>query len=402
MVEKGSRNGDFRPERGREGLASRPANLPAVAGTRRRAAAALVSTALLLLGAPSAAGGPTPGGFASDNVEWLKNVPFDAVTATGARAIGKFLYVTSWRNFSIYDISDPANPILQSTVPFGFQFENEDVDTNGNIMLFSESLPRNLLHIWDVEDKSNPVEIAALQGAGDHTMSCILRCKWAYGSDGAIVDLRDPANPELVGDWHQLIGGVPGGAHDVEEFKPGFIITSPISEGFHLIDVRRPTRPKVLARGAHPNPGGWLFHSARWPRSGKDEFILMEGEGPSAPLMTYETTRWKRTRTFTLVDSYTVPAGNYLDGRSRASNESSHWFAEHPDFSNGGYVVAGWYSHGARILEVNRRGKFSEAGYFIPYGSAVGGTWAAYWITDDIIYNIDLNQGIDILRFTPD
>ena len=33
-------------------------------------------------------------------------------------------------------------------------------------MLFSESLPQNILHVWDVEDKTNPVEIATLAGAG--------------------------------------------------------------------------------------------------------------------------------------------------------------------------------------------------------------------------------------------
>ncbi len=380
-------------------------NLLFVAERTKRLRTMLVLAALLLFAAPAKSGGapsrgPTPGGFASDNVEWLKNVPFDAVTATGARAIGKFLYVTSWRNFSIYDISDPMDPRLVSTVPFGFQFENEDVDTNGKIMLFSESVPRDLLHIWDVEDRSNPVEIAALPGAGDHTASCILDCKWVYGSDGSIVDLRDPADPKLVGNWHEEIGGIPGGAHDVEEFKNGFIITSPISQAFHLIDVRDPLRPKVLARGIHPDPSRWLFHSARWPRSGKDRFIVMEGEGSSAPLLTYDTSKWRKTRSFKLIDSYTVPAGNYVDGRSNSNNESSHWFDEHPDFHNGGLVAAGWYSHGARILEIDAQGKFEEVGYFIPYGSAVGGTWAAYWITDEIIYNIDLNQGIDILRFS--
>src|SRR3990170_6239536 len=99
-----------------------------------RKPAALV--VVLLLAATSTAtvkAGPTVGGFASDNIEYVRHLPFDIGTATGARLIGKYLYVTSWRNFSIYDVSDPLNPALQSTTPFGFEFENEDVSSNGNI-----------------------------------------------------------------------------------------------------------------------------------------------------------------------------------------------------------------------------------------------------------------------------
>lgn len=349
------------------------------------AVAAVLATSAVVPAVP-AAGGPSPGGMASDNVEWLKLVPFDAVTATGARLIGKYLYVTSWRNFSIYDVSDPVNPALLSTTPFGFAFENEDVATNGKIMLFSESLPRSVLHVWDVEDKTNPVEIAALAGAGDHTASCILDCKWAYGSEGSVVDLRDPANPELVADWHELIG-LQDDAHDVEEFKRGYAVVSTISSPLLLLDVRNPLKPRVLATGEHPAPGGWLFHSARWPRKGGDRFLLMEGEGRSGPFLTYDTSSWKKTGTFRLIDSWTV----------EGSTASSHWFQEHPDFHNGGLVVIGWYGEGARFLDVSPSGKIEEVGWFEPHAQRSG--FSAYWLSDDIAYAIDLYRGIDILRF---
>ncbi len=328
-----------------------------------------------------ATGGPSPGGNSSDNVEWLMHVPFDAVTATGARLIGKYLYVTSWRNFSIYDVSDPYNPTLITTRPFGFAFENEDVATNGKIMLFSESLPRNLLHVWDVEDKTNPVEIATLAGAGDHTMSCILGCKWGYGSDGSIVDLRDPAAPKEVGDWNQLVR-LPDDAHDVEEFKKGYVVVSTISTPLLIMDVRNPTNPKIIAQGEHPDPT-WLFHSARWPNKGKDRFLLMQGEGTNGPLLTYDTTNWRAQESVTLVDQW------------RPSEESSHWFQEHPDFRDGGLVVVGWYGEGTQIVEVSPTGKIKEVGWFRGH---LGSTFAAYWMADDLIYAIDLNRGIDLLR----
>lgn len=359
----------------------------------------LVGAALLafVTALTPAAAGPTAGGIASDNIEYIRHVPFDAVTATGARVIGKYMYVTSWRNFSIYDISDPLNPQLLSTRPFGFAFENEDVATDGKIMLFSESLPRSILHIWDVEDKSNPQEIAQLPGAGDHTMSCILRCRWGYGSDGAIVDLRDPHSPKLAGDWVKMVG-ITRGNHDVEEFKNGFVLTTPYEEPFHLLDVRDPLKPKVLATGAPPPTLDWWYHSTRWPRAGADDFIVMEGEGTKGPLLTFDATKWKKTHTFTKIDEFTVEeGGNYLNGRSDSDSEGSHWFDDHPKFRNGGLLAAGWYSHGTRIVEVSSKGKMKEVGYFLPYA---GSTFASYWITDEVIYGVDLNRGIDILRYT--
>lgn len=49
-----------------------------------------------------------------------------------------------------------------------------------------------------------------------------------------------------------------------------------------------------------------------------------------------------------------------------------------------------------RFVEVDPKGAITEVGYFLPAG---GSTIASYWITDDIVYSIDLVRGIDILRF---
>jgi hypothetical protein len=147
----------------------------------------LILLAVALLGATAvpAGAGPSAGGVTSDNVEWIDYIPFDVATASGASIIEDYMYVTSWRNFSIYDVSDPLHPALTATVPFGFKMENEDVDSNGEIMIFSETnfvaggtTAPNALHVWNVEDKSNPVEIGTLDGAGQHTMSCLDDCKW--------------------------------------------------------------------------------------------------------------------------------------------------------------------------------------------------------------------------------
>lgn len=383
---------------------------------------ALVSAlALVVLGAASGNAGPTQFGFASDHVQYVNFVPFEVGTATGARLLGHYLYVTSWKNISIYDVSDKANPQLVSITPLAagkagdhpVTFENEDVPTNGKILIFSESIPGSVLHVWDVEDKSNPVEIAELPGAGDHTQTCLLDCKWLYGSSGSIVDLRDPKHPKLRGNWQKLIG-LQGGAHDETEVKPGFLVTSPLSGPIQYIDARDPLHPKVLASGTKP-AGDPIVHSVQWPNSGNDKFMLVQGENNFQPrcgsgtdpkpaqgrggFMTFSTANWQKTHTFTFLNEYKISNGDYVDGNPPVNELgcSAHWFHENPTFNNGGLVAAGWYEHGTRFLNIDSKGGIHEVGYFEPYQ---GSTSAAYWATNNLVYAIDYENGFYILKWT--
>ncbi|MGH2748630.1 MAG: LVIVD repeat-containing protein, partial [Actinomycetota bacterium] len=353
-----------------------------------------------------AGAGPTAGGFASDNVEYVGYVPFQVGTATGAKVVGKFLYVTSWREFSIYDVSDPTSPELLSTTPFGFKFENEDVATNGKIMLFSETIPQQILHIWDVEDKTNPVEIATLgDGAGDHTTDCLLNCNFAYGSEGTVTDLRDPANPKLLGNFFDKRPGGVTDSHDVNEVAPGIVLTS--SRPIVLLDARKdPVNPKVLAIGDDERITGGV-HSNQWPNRGRDDIVMFSSEtnatgrctGNNGAFMTWDGSNWRRTRSLQLLDVYQLSNGTYQDGAPPVNGLgcSAHWFEEHQTFKNGGLVAMGSYEHGTRFVDIARNGKIKEVGYFVPYG---GSTSAAYWLDKRIVYAVDYSRGIDILRWT--
>jgi hypothetical protein len=380
---------------------------PEGGGQVRKLTALFLALPLALTAAvPGATAGPSAGGISSDNVEHVAFVPFEVGTATGASIFGKFMVVTSWKSFSIYDISDPAVPERLSTTPFGFKFENEDVATNGKIMLFSESLPGNELHIWDIEDKTNPVEIASVPGAGNHTTSCVLRCKYAYGSEGTITDLRNPAKPKLLKTkWGD---GKPAGnnGHDVTEVAPGLVLTS--TNPMMFLDARKnPAKPKLLATSTDQEA---FVHSNLWPRNAKDKFALSTGEtwtpGPSgrctensAGLTTWDTTGWKKRKTFSELDTFRMKNGTYVDGNPAFNAPfgcSSHWFDTHPKWKNGGIVAAAFYNHGTRFLKVDRKGKISEAGWFLPHA---GGTSAAYWVTDKIAYAIDYQRGFDVLKY---
>jgi hypothetical protein len=368
---------------------------------RTRLLAVALLGALSLAGLPADAAapvpdGPTAGGFASDNVEYVTHVPLNNDSA-GGRIVGKFFYVTSSRDLKIYDISDPLQPQLAGILPLPQEpyFAEEDLDTNGKIALVGSL---GTLYVIDVEDKSNPTVISTLGGADQHTISCLLDCKWAYGSEGVIVDLRDATAPEIAGDWGK---GMPtGNAHDVTEVKPGFVVTS--SQPIMFLDARKdPTKPKLLALGA--NEDGRLIHDNLWPQKTRDKFLLVGGESggptcnsPSAAFMTWDARRWRKTHTFRMIDEYRVDNGLYTDGNSPADLFCAHWFDPHPTYRNGGLVAMAWYEHGTRFLRINSKGKIKQTGYFIPYA---GSTSAAYWVSDELLYSVDYNRGIDILRF---
>lgn len=367
------------------------------------------------------AGEPTTGGFTSEDVEYVGFLPFEegggepvpgqpqeVLTSTGANIHGDYMYLTSWKSISIYDISDPVEPKLTAYKPVDFMFENEDVATNGEILLFSESVPNDILHVYDVSDKSRIEEIATVKGAGDHTSSLLNESNWVYGSDGSIVDLRDPDAPRLADeDWHDLTGLGSDGAHDVNEYRDGYLITSPISDDAQVLDARDPLNPEVIARGKHPNPEGFLFHSGTWPREGEDKFILMQGEQnfkvrcdeDQGPFMTYDASNVEKTGEFTLIDTYKVENGAYADGAPavNALGCSAHWFEVHPTWKNGGLVAIGYYEHGTHFLRVDKQGRIERVGYFLPNA---GSTSAAYWVTDEVVYAVDYTRGIDILRYT--
>lgn len=364
---------------------------------------------------------PTQGGFTSENIEYVGFVPFEQSTSTGATIRGKWMYLTSWKNISIYDISDPLAPVQTATLPVGFMFENEEVAVSPDqtFLLFSEELPNDILHVYDVEDKTNITEIATVPGSGDHTTSCVLQCSYAYGSDGSITDLRDPAAPKVIAqagdpnDWHKKIG-LQGGAHDVREYKNGFVVVSPLDATPILMDVRDPANPKVVARGDGPmgwsGERGYLWHSGTWPNNGNDRWILMQGEDVLAPgdsttceekqgsFSTFDSKNIPTTKTFNMTDTFELEGGVYVDGQPAvyAFGCSAHWFEEHPSFDNGGLVTISWYEAGSRLLKVSGTGKISEIGYFMPFA---GASSASQWVTDDIIYSIDYQRGIDILKF---
>jgi len=403
----------------------------------------------LVLPAGALAQATAPDFLASDNVELVNTFrPATGLTA-GARVVGNRLFVTSSKDLEIFDITKPEAPALLGLINANIQFENEEVPTNGKLLGISSDLlnsgkdclttpPAGLpavtsstggcLRLYDVRDPAGVKELDQVPGAGDHTSTCILDCTYLYGSSGSIVDAREALTtgkstklPQL---WTTAVqaqaGKFTAGCHNVNEVRPGIIITACNPSAVISVlpqDGGSITVPKVLFTGTTPQEAKRFIHSARWPRQGEDKFVLLGGEtnfrptcdlpsanrpttnSPVGAFMTFDGSHVKQDGKFTQIDEVRPTNGSYLDSNPPAQilGCSVHWFEEHPTFRNGGLVALAEYENGTRFLQIQPDGKIKEQGYFIPLG---GSTSAPHWAPNsNILYAIDYERGIDVLRY---
>jgi hypothetical protein len=387
-------------------------------------AAALVS---LTTSGAALANQSGPDWVSSDNVEYLGSIKQDIGLTTGAKVVGDRLFVTSGKNITIYDISKPETPQTLGSMHVNIAWENEEVPTNGKVLAvasdFYSLVPEcvtqgavtGCIQFFDVRDPANIKQVGTVPIA-NHTVECALNCKYFYGKEGTIVDARGILNgapPRVIGNWVEALsqqGVDERNCHHIRELRPGILMTA--CQPFAVISILpkhggSPEEPKVLYTGEAAK----FVHSARWPRSGNDKFVLIGGEENFTGRCERNNSEFSvygasdvlsgRSKQFSGPIDQVPPAGNgvYADGKpvAGALGCSVHWFQEHKSFRNGGLVAISEYEDGVRFLQVGKDGKITEQGYFLSLGSSSSSPkWAG---KDDVLYSIDYQRGIDILRW---
>lgn len=402
---------------------------------------ALAATGALAAPVASAQAPVLPGGdsVTSDNMTHVGKFPLMG-DGIGGRVVGDIFYATSTVGLFIFDISDPADPQHLGGITTDVHWENEDVPTNGKILGISASLggtacpvgeqAGGCLNLYDVTDPANPTQISSAVGIGAHTAECVLDCTWFYGSEGQIVDARDPKNPKTLDvTWTEKaieqgyeVTAVSSSPHDVTEVAPGYVVSSSqpmVLMSLHPEHGGAPDNPVVIASGN--NEDARFIHSTEWPRQGKDKFLLVGGEsvlgdivgnggGPCsdevAAFMTWDASDVRDGKggflkggTWSMVDEVRPYNGAYVDGGHPDDKFgcSTHWFNYHPSFRNGGEVAVSMYEHGTRIFNVSPEGKLTEVDYALPIAGAAS---APYWAKDGKhFYTADYQRGMDIWRW---
>lgn len=226
------------------------------------------------------------------------------------------------------------------------------------------------------------------------TMTCILDCRWAYGSRGTILDLRNPSRPRLAGTWpHDDIGGA---GHSISEVAPGRILVD-AGRGPLLLDARRsPMSPKVIA-DSDTTPQSNNSHSIDWPGGMRSPYLLAgRGSFTSCALVSYDVSEWISKGKIFEKSSYQARGQDTIPDGTPASFDCPHWFDAQPGYRDGGVVVSPWHSKGVRFVKVTPKGILERAGYFY---APNGRSWTTLWGRAGYVYSIDYHRGLDILKF---
>jgi hypothetical protein len=384
--------------------------------------------------------------LSSDNVSLVTTIPG---TYIGARIVGDLMIATGTDGISRFDISDPAQPVPTGFLPLP-HFENEDVDSNGKIALVSNDREKSsmgsVLYVIDVKaDPMEPLAVvnlsdlnSAVRGPG-HIANCVAKgCKWAWLTGGRkiwVVDLRNPAAPDVVRGFDTPVstgtsgfGGegkkFVGATHDVEMDAQGRLWVTG-SGGMAVYDGADPVHPQLLSytgkAGYDPKVNDFILHNSRHPdaasyrphggnnlRAGDVMLVTEEDyvdtDAEPAPgscngqgrFETWDVRNYSKGRTPTPISQWqTEVSGAPMLSDNKApltANCSSHWFSERH-----GLVADGWYEQGTRILDVRDPAHIRQVGYWLPPNAV---TWAAYWVTNDIIYTADVGRGIDVLKIS--
>jgi hypothetical protein len=192
------------------------------------AALALVATALIGTTGPAGAAvsadlsqrAPGPGGFLSSNLEYVATLAGDSPGVGGRVHVmpdeERRFYVSSVQGLRIYNIDDPALPILIGAFEIP-NWENEDVSVSkdGKTVLMSEFTGTGYTYVFQVSDPVGPLGTVtitlgdALPLSAAHIVDCIDdACDYFYGSEGQTWDARNKTNVvELPAaqSWGQLI-----------------------------------------------------------------------------------------------------------------------------------------------------------------------------------------------------
>ena len=359
---------------------------------------------LVALPVSSAAAETTPG------IAVTGSIPERGVVS--AKPVGNLLYVSSLSGITIFDIADARNPVRVGRLDLP-HVQNEDVDVGSGILLVTDDPfgGRGVLHVVDVRDPANPRVVGRLatwarglanpfaaparRGIG-HTVSCIDDCRWAWlaGSSAGIdiVDLRDPANPRIARRFAAKEAAGIFGTHDVQVDGEGLAWVAG-SNGTAAYDTSDPLRPRLVHRtnrkGAVGPYNDFIHHNSQ--RIRPDVVAITEedfGRSGCRRAGTLQTWRIRGNRRLRPLDTFAVER----DARSQVAC-SAHYFD-----TRDGLIVQGFYEQGVRFVDASRPGRLTQVGYHIPDPSMFwGALFAPTDPTGSTVYALDHARGIEIL-----
>ncbi len=379
-----------------------------------------------------------------------------------------YAYVGTWGLFGlacpnegtlVVDVSDPSDPSHVATIPTAFGTQNNDVKVarvntrhfDGDLLAVSnedcEPGGARGFELWDVSDPENAVQLGRYGpsvafddpidlpawGFGVHNLYIFEQGNRAYvisivdfgevfqgffGSDPVgdvrIVDVTDPANPELVGDWG-IVKNLGADPFDPEEFASPFesaphdvwvendvAYVSYWDSGLILLDVSDPSSPELMSQTRYEAGAEGNTHVAVPARGGN---VVVVGDEDFSPVFGGDNI-WGFGRIFdTRRDPVQVST---FDTGNVTADPSGGDFSMHNVIVRGNTAYVSWYSDGIVLFDISQPANPRQIGSFVPeaavdpYGvlpTAVE-MWGVY-VQGSLILGSDMTSGLHVLKMTP-
>ena len=360
-------------------------------------------------------------------------------------------YVGNYEGVTIYDISDPSNPTVAGqivcpgsqndvSINDGILITSTDSRrTNDRCDSTATSTPSDPstwegLKVWDVRDPAKPILLKSVfTDCGSHTHTVLPQADkllvyvqsydvlaGRYRCDGAhdkisIVEVPK-ANPGAAKVVNAPVlfpdGGNDGttgtlrattGCHDITVYQEiGLAAGACTGEGA-IIDIRDPLNPKVIASVEDPNFAFW--HSATFSNDGKKVLFTDELGGGSAP--TCNSTIGPKRGADAIYD-ISDPANPKFLSYFKIPREQTN--TENCVAHNGSLIpvpgrtvmVQSWYQGGMSVIDWTNASKPRELAWFDrgPIDAnrlVLGGFWSTYYY-DGYIYGSEIQRGFDVFK----
>ncbi|WP_017626634.1 LVIVD repeat-containing protein [Nocardiopsis chromatogenes] len=417
----------------------------------------------LAVAPPAAADTPPADSVSSDNVEHVAHLPKPEglestnsdLAFTGDYAIGG-----NYNGFVVYDISEPEEPEVVSTVlcPGG----QGDVSVSGDLLYYSVDYPRESadcgaaqsspadadafegIRVFDISDKENPQYVAAVPTAcGSHTNSLVQgeetdyiyvssyspserypNCQPPHDQLSVIEVPKDaPEDANLASepvvfpdggnhDQDNLLLPTQG-CHDITVWSEKDIAAGACMGDGVIFDISDPLQPEVIETVRDENFAFW--HSATFTNKGDGVIFTDELGGGGAPTCTAEI---GGERGADAIFKLKVKEGKgdkptraHLKFRSYYKIDRHQGDEQNCVAHNGSlipvkgknYFVQSWYQGGVSIIDFNNLKKPKEIGFFdadnrVDEDVEVNtNTWSTYYY-NGYIYSSDISRGFDVLK----
>jgi hypothetical protein len=331
---------------------------------------------------------------------------------------------------TLIDVADPARPRILARIPVRPGTHSHKARLCGNILAINVEQYGGDgtagLALYEVSDPRHPRETAFYRmgglssgGTGVHRfqMDCERRLIYAGGSaDGfqgnfvLIIDIDDPARPREVGRWWmpgqrlaaEEKNASTGAAHRTHHpLRLGDrLYVSLWYEGFAILDISDPARPRLVSHVADRPAGGAPTHTALpvgHRIMGRNWLVVFDeeigGGKPSAHMRLYDITDERHPA---LAATFQVPPDPSGKTGGRFGAHQPHEFV-----GTDNLVYAAWFSGGLRVIDISNPYKPKEVGHYIPSperGARFAESNDVFVDGRGIIYLIDRASGLDILQ----